>query len=282
MPSVAVFGSLNHDTSLWLPHLPASDETLGVLRIEEFCGGKGANQATAAARLGADVAMIGCVGDDPFGQQLTAQLVANGVDDRHVRIVDVTTGRAFPVIADDEVFILIAAGANGVTGVADADSAAETLAAADVLLLQGEVGGAGAARAAELASDAGTTVVFNPAPVVDDVVAAVMPFADVVIANRTEVDLIDVPTTAQLVVTLGAYGAVIGDSSVPSFPTEVVDPTGAGDSFCGALAVGLAEGLDLVEAVRRGCAAGALACRKAGAEPSMPTRDALDALLASR
>ena len=279
--SVVVFGSLNHDTSLWLPHFPSPDETLPVVRIEEFCGGKGANQATAAARLGAEVAMIGCVGDDPFGRTLTDQLVVNGVNVDHVRIVEGTTGRAFPIIADGEVIILIAAGANAVTGVADADAAADTIAAADVLLLQGEVGADGARRAAELAKAAGTLVVFNPAPVVADVAAAVLPFADIVTPNRAELEQIDVPDGVRLVVTLGPEGALIdGATAIPSFPTDVIDPTGAGDSFCGALAVGLADGLSLEDAARRGCAAGALACRRAGAEPSMPTKDELEALLA--
>jgi len=278
---IAVFGSLNYDITLWLPHAPAPDETLLATRMEEFRGGKGANQATAAARLGAGVSMIGCVGDDAHGRILVEGLEANGIDHTHVHHVAEPTGTAFPMITPDNVSIVIVRGANGVTGRGHADAAADVITAADALLLQGEVGGAGAGRAAEIAAGAGTTVVFNPAPVDDEVVAAVLPYADVVILNEQEADVVAVPAGIDSVITLGAEGARVGDVHVAAFPTVVVDPTGAGDSFCAALTVALAEGRSLVAATRFGNAAGALACRVAGAEPSMPTRAAVDALVES-
>ncbi len=277
---VAVFGSLNYDITLWVPHFPMPDETLVADRLEEFCGGKGANQATAAARLGATVDMIGCVGRDAHGDSLVAALRRNGVSDHHVARVDGPTGAAFPLVTPDNVSILIARGANAVTGPRHAEAARDAIAAADVLLLQGEVGAAGARRAAEVAGAASTLVVFNPAPADPDVVAAVLPLASVVVMNEQEQAEVDVPADIATVVTLGRRGARVGDTTVAAFDVPVVDPTGAGDAFCGAVSVALAEGQELVDATRFASAAGACAVRVAGAEPSMPTRGQVEALLA--
>ena len=281
---VVSFGSLNYDLSIWLDRLPGPDETLRAQRMEAFSGGKGANQATAAARLGADAHMVGCVGDDDRGRWLLEVLNGNGVDTGLVRIVEEPTGTAVPLITPVDVSIVIVAGANASTGVADAVAAAEVIAAADVLLLQGEVGAAGARRAAQAARSGRTTVVFNPAPVDPFLVEAVIPLTDVLVVNRAEQSQIDAigPETGHCdtVVTLGGRGAQVDDVVVPSYPAEVVDPTGAGDAFCGAMGVALAEGRPLIEAVRFANAAGSLAVATPGAQPSMPTRASVDALLA--
>ncbi len=283
---VVSFGSLNYDLSIWLERLPGPDETLRAQRMEAFSGGKGANQATAAARLGADTHMVGCVGDDDRGRWLLDVLNKSGVDTGLVRIVEEPTGTAVPLISPVDVSIVIVAGANASTGVADADAAAQVIAAADVLLLQGEVGAAGARRAAQAARSGQTTVVFNPAPVDPFLVEAVVPLTDVLVVNRAEQTQIDAigPETGHCdtVVTLGGRGAQVDDVVVPSYPSEVVDPTGAGDAFCGALGVALAEGRSLIEAVRFANAAGALAVGTPGAQPSMPTQAAVNALLDGR
>ncbi|MYH72168.1 MAG: ribokinase [Acidimicrobiia bacterium] len=282
---VVSFGSLNYDLSIWLDRLPGPDETLRAQRMEAFSGGKGANQATAAARLGADAHMVGCVGNDDRGRWLLDVLNDSGVDTSFVRVVEEPTGTAVPLISPADVSIVIIAGANASTGVADADTAAPVIAAADVLLLQGEVGAAGARRAAQAARSGGTTVVFNPAPVDPFLVEAVVPLTDVLVVNRAEQAQIDAigPETGQCdtVVTLGGRGAQIDDVLVPSYPAEVIDPTGAGDAFCGALGVALAEDLPLIDAVRFANATGALAVQTPGAQPSMPTRDAVESLLAA-
>ena len=281
---VVSFGSLNYDLSIWLDRLPGPDETLKAQRMEAFSGGKGANQATAAARLGADTHMVGCVGDDDRGRWLLDVLDDSGVDIGLVRIVEEPTGTAVPLISPADVSIVIVTGANASTGVADAVAAAVVIAEADVLLLQGEVGAAGARRAAQAARSGGTTVVFNPAPVDPFLVEAVIPLTDVLVVNRAEQSQIDAigPETGHCdtVVTLGGRGAQVDGVVVPSYPAEVVDPTGAGDAFCGALGVALAEGRPLIEAVRFANAAGSLAVATPGAQPSMPTRAAVDALLA--
>ncbi|WP_419929203.1 ribokinase [Candidatus Poriferisocius sp.] len=286
MVKVVSFGSLNYDLSIWLDRLPGPDETLRAQKMEAFSGGKGANQATAAARLGADVHMVGCVGNDDRGRWLLEVLNDSGVNTSLVRIADEPTGTAIPLISPADVSIVIVAGANASTGVADAEAATEVIAAADVLLLQGEVGAAGARRAAQAARSGWTTVVFNPAPVDPFLVEAVVPLTDVLVVNRAEQTQIDAigPDTGQcdIVLTLGGLGAQLDDVLVPSFPAEVVDPTGAGDAFCGALGVAVAEQRPLIEAVRFANAAGALAVQTPGAQPSMPTRDAVSALLEGR
>ncbi len=280
---VVSFGSLNYDLSIWLDRLPGPDETLRAQRMEAFTGGKGANQATAAAQLGATAHMVGCVGDDDRGRWLLDVLNGSGVDTSLVRVVEEPTGTAVPLITAADVSIVIVAGANASTGVADADAAAQVIASADVLLLQGEVGAAGARRAAQAARSGGTTVVFNPAPVDPFLVEAVAPLTDILVMNRAEQAQVAAigPDTSQCetIITLGSRGAQLDDVLVPSYPADVVDPTGAGDAFCGALGVALAEGLALIEAVRFANAAGALAVATPGAQPSMPTRSAVESLL---
>lgn len=279
---VVSFGSLNYDLSIWLDRLPGPDETLRAQRMEAFSGGKGANQATAAARLGARAHMVGCVGNDDRGRWLLDVLNGSGVDTSRVRITEEPTGTAVPLITPADVSIVIVAGANASTGIADADAAAQVIAAADVLLLQGEVGAAGARRAAQAARSGGTAVVFNPAPVDPFLVEAVVPLTDVLVMNRAEQAQVAAigPETGQCetVITLGSRGAQVGKVVVPPYPANVVDPTGAGDAFCGALGVSLAEGRPLIEAVRFANAAGALAVGIPGAQPSMPTRRAVEAL----
>jgi ribokinase len=277
---IACFGSMNHDLTLWVPHPPAPDETVRAHRVAEFLGGKGANQAVAARRLGVGVAMVGRVGDDGSGVTILDDLAAEGIDTRHVKVTPGPTGRAVPIVSDDgQVSIVIVAGANGAVGPSDADDAAELIAAADVLLLQGEVGTSASGRAAAIAREAGRMIVFNPAPVPDrsDLVLEHDP---IVVANSHEALEMRLQSSDRVIVTLGSAGVQIGATRVSAFPAEVVDPTGAGDAFCAAMAVALAEGAEMVEACRFGAAAGALAVGVAGAAPSMPTRERVDVLVA--
>jgi len=277
---VACFGSLNHDITVWVPRPPAPDETLRAHRLAEFVGGKGANQAVAAARMGAEVTMIGRVGTDTAATTVLDALAADGIDLRHVVATDGPTGTAIPIVTDDgQVSIIIVAGANGAVGPGDADAAADAIAAADVLLVQGEVSAFASARAAAIAHDAGTLVVFNPAPVPDGW-HRVLDHTSIVVANAQEaleLGLEPPPTGIDLVVTLGANGAQVGPDRVSARPADVVDPTGAGDAFVAAFAVARAEGRRTLDAVRVGVAAGACAVEVAGAQPSMPHRAAVEA-----
>lgn len=270
--SVGVFGSLNHDISVTLARFPRPDETLVCHTVADYCGGKGFNQAVAAARLGARCAMIGAVGHDGAGDLLVSALAANGVDHRYVTRGEAHTGTAIPLVTDDgEVSILIIAGANGTVGPGDADAAAALLADIDVLLLQGEVDHAASARAAALVQEAGGMVVFSPAPVHHDS-HLVLPHASYVVANAEEARQLGLEASERVVITRGAAGALVADVVVPAFPTDVVDATGAGDAFTAAFAVAIAEGESVAHAARFASAAGSWAVRVAGAEPSMPTR----------
>ena len=279
-PTIVVVGSLNADVTLWVPRRPSPDETLHAERIAWFRGGKGANQAVAAARLGAEVVMVGRVGDDEQGRWLRAGLEAEGIDCRHVASVDVPTGLAAITVDPDDVSIVVAAGANASLD-ADCVRAAEgEIAAADALLLQGEVSAGAARSAAEIAREQGVTVVLNPAPY-NEVAPAVLPLADIVIVNRAEAQQLRQPDAggsvpelrpdAVLVETRGAAGCVADGVSVAAPQVAVVDATGAGDAFAAAFAVGIASGGTVEGAARLAVRAGAWAVTVAGAQPSLPT-----------
>ena len=294
---IAVVGSLNADVTLWVPKRPSPDETLHAERIAWFRGGKGANQAVAAARLGAEVVMVGRVGDDEQGQWLRSGLAAEGIDCRYVRSAPEPTGLALITVDPDDVSIVVAAGANASLDPAGVQAASAQIAAADVLLLQGEVSADAARTAAEIARRHDVGVMLNPAPY-NDVALAVLPLADIVIVNRAESEQMrrsgaDAPALrpdAVLVETRGAAGCVVGalrtagpapepqdspdtaDSIIVGAPrVDVVDATGAGDAFAGAFAVGIASGATVSEAARLAVRAGAWAVTVAGAQPSLPT-----------
>ncbi len=289
-PRIAVVGSLNADLTLWVPRRPSPDETMHAKGIAWFRGGKGANQAVAAARLGAEVVMVGRVGNDEQGQWLCSGLEADGVDCTAVTSVDAPTGLAVITVDPDDVSIVVAAGANALLGADDVASAAAAIAAADVLLLQGEVSAQSARAAAEIARQNQVSVVFNPAPY-NDVAHAVVPLSDVVIVNRTEAQslrsdlasgVLQLNSDAVLIETRGAAGCVVGAPLTEGSGTQgvvvespqvtVVDATGAGDAFAGAFAVGLASGATVTSAARLAVHAGAWAVTVAGAQPSLPTR----------
>ena len=286
---VVCVGSLNVDLVVAVPHLPSPDETLLATSLEEFNGGKGANQIVAAARLGAATAMVGCVGFDARGQSLLAGLDDAGVDRRFVRRVDAPSGTALiTVTSGGDVTIVVVPGANGAVSSDVLAAAADAVTSADVLLLQGEIPAGVAGEAARLARDAGVAVVVNPAPF-NDVAQAVLPHAGVVVVNRDEAARMGPVEGTVVVTTLGAHGCRVqldGTGSepvaVPGLAAHVVDPTGAGDAFVAALAVRLAEGAGPLDAAVFANAAGACAVEVAGAQPSLPTRALVEARLAER
>ena len=278
---VVVVGSLNYDITVWVPQRPRADETLHGSKCEENPGGKGANQAVAAARLDATVSMIGCVGRDNRGDYLLAQLDAAGVDRTQVSRGDAPTGTAVITIDPDDVSIIVIVGANAELHAMQVERAAEEIAAADVLLLQGEVGTEAARAAAVLAAASNTKIVFNPAPF-NDVAAAVLPLADVVIVNRQEAKEMKDFSPPILVTTLGAEGCEVQvgqEITRVTAPTvEVVDPTGAGDAFVGAFSVAFVETNDPIAAALIAVRAGAAAVGSVGAQPSMPRWTEIDDL----
>ena len=300
---VAVVGSFNMDLVFGAPRLPGHGETLSGSAFGMFIGGKGANQAVAAARAGADVEMVGRLGIDNFGRDIATALEAEGIRLRHVvrDSVEGTGVAGIVVAADGANSIVVVPRANGRLSTADVRKARASLAAADVLLLQLEVPLEASLAAAKVARQAGVKVVLNPAPA-RDLPDALYAAVDVLTPNESETHfLTGVPATTPegaaeaaralrargvktVLLTLGERGALLLEPEAPprhiqSFPVDVIDTTAAGDAFCGALAVALAEGKSMDEAARFGCAAGALACTVMGAGPSLPARSAIERLL---
>jgi len=300
---VTVAGSLNMDLVARAPRIPEPGETIIGSDFRNVPGGKGANQAVATARLGAEVSMVGRIGGDTFADSLLRNLAADGIDHTYVtRDPEAATGVALIVVDDaGENSIVVASGANACFSPADVEAAEEAFARADVLLLQLESPLETVQRAAELARAHGAKVLLNPAPA-QALPDALLSLVDALIPNETEAALLtdravrsqaDAREAAEallasgvetVIITLGERGALLaqgrGVTLVPAFSVDAVDTTAAGDAFVGSFAVALAEGRPLEEAVRWGNAAGALATTKMGAQPSLPTREALERLLA--
>lgn len=304
-PKVVVVGSLNTDLVMRAERFPQPGETLSARSFQTFIGGKGLNQAIAAARQGGRVTMIGRVGDDAFGQTLRAVAEREGIDTAHLHTTPGIHSGVANIVVDDraENVILISAGANGQLTPADVEAARAVIAAADVVLAQLEVPLETVMAAASIARQSAVRMILVPAP------ARALPLelmrnVDVLVPNRVEISaVLPAPAhsleedarqilalgTRMVVVTLGSHGAMAFTAErpadpplhIPAFPVEAVDTTGAGDAFAGGLAVALASGLSLDQAVRRAAACGALACTVMGAEPSLPRREAVDAMLAA-
>jgi ribokinase len=281
---VCVVGSANLDLVTTTPRRPNPGETVLGTSYAEHAGGKGLNQAVAAARAGASVSFVGAIGGDAAGQALRAVMAADGVDTTFLRLVDAPSGRAVIVVdGEAENSIIVVPGANATVTV-------DALPPARVVLVQLEVPLATVAATLRMARTNGATTVLNPAP------AAALPRelladVDVLIANGTETELLGGPDAllaagvATVIVTRGAAGAdVITPASrrhQSPFAVVAADTTGAGDAFCGVLAAHLARGDDLAVAVRAGAAAGALTATVPGAVPSLPDAAAIAATLAS-
>jgi ribokinase len=287
-PEVTVLGSLNMDISVTVPRLPAPGATVLGSAARFAPGGKGANQAVAAARLGADVRMAGCVGDDDFGRQLLAALRAEGIDTDAVRVVPgVPTGLAMIAVdAQGENLIVVAPGANHQVG--PSEVAAATRQPGDILVISAEI----PAQAISQALAQPGPRVFNLAPalaaarallgaggqyldwlVVNESEAAAVlghPVSGLADAQRAAAELI-ARGPRHAVVTAGPYGAALdGAHTIEGFKVHAVDTVGAGDTFVGALAVALAAGIPAPDATRAAAAAGAAAVTRPGAQTAMP------------
>jgi ribokinase len=312
---VVVVGSVNVDLVVVAPRLPGPGETVTGGDVARHHGGKGGNQAVAAARLGAPVAFVGAVGDDDFGAAARAALAGEGIDVTHLAAVGRPTGVALIVVdARAENLIAVAPGANASPTAASVAAALGALGVGpgDVVLASCEVPPDAVAAALATARAAGATAVLNPAPA-DGLDAATIALADVLTPNEAELALLtgsaaagparrpagpglaDVEAHARrllaggpggraVVVTLGAAGAAVVPAAgpaipVPASPVAPVDTTGAGDTFNGVLAVGLAAGLPLAAAARRAVAAAGLSTTRRGARGGMPTLAELAAFL---
>jgi len=296
-PRIAVVGSFVVDLVFKVKRRPGPGETMLADDFGMFLGGKGFNQAVGARRLGADVSMVGRIGDDVFGDMFMAKLEQEGIDSSRVtRDPKAGTAIASPVIdASGQNSIIAAPRANMRVTPDDVLVAEEQIAAADILMLQFEIPTATSKRAAEIARKHGTMVLLDPAPVEHGFERFAAPI-DYVVPNEIEAHMLTgrmtpeeagavlLPETRRgVVVSLGEQGAMAIDRAAllqfPAYKVKVVDTTGAGDAFRAGLAVKIAEGTSLADAVRFANACGALACTVMGAEPSMPRRDDVERLL---
>jgi ribokinase len=288
---LCVVGSANLDLVATTARLPGPGETVVGDSFAEYPGGKGLNQAVAAARAGTATSLCACLGDDEAGRRLRAVVREAGIREEHLSVsADHPTGRALIAVAheDNQNLIVVAPGANGTL---TADAATEAVRGVRVVLAQLEIGAPVVTEAFRAARALGATTILNPAPA-EAVTDELLALCDLVVPNEYEAALLGGAEemrragARQVVVTLGPEGSRLtgpdGDAhAVAAFPVAVLDTTGAGDAFCGALAAALAGGAPIHDALRFASAAGALATTKRGAVPSLPDRDAIDELLSA-
>ncbi len=304
-PGVVVLGGINMDLVTYSDRFPGEGETIAGERFLTYAGGKGANQAVAAARMGAGTAMVGRVGDDIFGHQLIEGLRSEGIDASRV-YVSPGESSGIAVISIDRTGqnrIIQVLGANSACGPEQTAAVASALLGANTLMLQLEVPMEVSLAAARDARSRGKTVILDPGPV-RAMPAALLRYSTIITPNETEAEaLVGFPVNSRdaaaraaaallsrgpeaVVVKLGTQGAYYASQKEtgfqPAFSVQPVDTVAAGDAFNGALAVCRAEGMPMPNAVRVACAAGALAVTTTGAQDSMPTRAAVDNLLESR
>lgn len=296
MGKVIVLGSINRDLVIGVAHHPRPGETVAGSDLREFPGGKGANQAVAARRAGAETVLIGAIGADGFGAAMRAFLDAEGIDLGHLKTAErLATGVAtITVDAQGENAIVVASGANRALG--PEDVAALTFAPGDHVVAQFEVPEAFIAAGFAKARAAGAITILNPAPMLT-LSPAMLGLTDILILNETELEIasggmalpdettIEAAATRlgdgvrRVVVTLGAAGCLAatptGVIRIPGLPAKVADTTGAGDCFVGSLAAALSEGLGFPEALTRAGRAAAISVTRPGAASSMPYRNEL-------
>jgi ribokinase len=303
LATVIVVGSTNTDMTVRVPRIPAPGETAGGRDFRVTGGGKGANQAIAAARAGARVAFVTALGDDAFGDRAMASLAAEGIDLALVQRVPGPSGVALIVVDDrGENAIAVAAGANAGLQPSHVAPLGDRLGAGDVVLLQLEIPIETVVAAAQLARGRGARVLVNPAPVPRDPLPDALLDAVTLIApneHETEqltgiavgdaaglaaaADALHRRGVAHVLITLGARGVYVSQPGrgvhLPAFPAAAIDTTAAGDVFCGALAVALTEGQAVEDAARVAAAAAAISVTRPGAQDSAPRRLEIEALL---
>ena len=281
MKKIYVIGSINTDLVINTPYMPKAGETLTGSGFFTARGGKGANQAVAAAKLGGNVVMCACVGNDDFGAAAVYALQSEGVDVINVNKINGTpTGTAVIIVENGDNRIILDKGANACLRESDIDKALETASAGDIYLTQLEnpinVIGYGLNKAKEK----GMFVVLNPAPANKEI-ESYLQYCDLITPNETEVELLGgreklLELVDTLLVTLGGDGFEIitkeSGRKYSCIKITPVDTTAAGDTLCGGLVAALAEGKALEEAAKFGSLAASIACTRKGAQPSIPTR----------
>jgi ribokinase len=304
MNKILVVGSSNTDLIIKVPEIPRPGETLLGGQFQTFPGGKGANQAVAAARAGGEVVFIAAVGDDAYGAEAIKGYKADKINTEDIKVCKgVPSGIALITVSNKgENAITVASGANGELSAADLEEAEEAFEEADYMLIQLETPLETVQKAVELCADFDTRVILNPAPATE-LCDKILGKVHIITPNETEAEtltgtLVSNEESAKkasdvlhqrgiqtVIITMGSKGAFLSDSGtglrtlVPGFRVEAMDTTAAGDVFNGQLAVALAEGLDLEEAVLQAHAAAALSVQKLGAQSSIPRREETNTFL---
>ncbi|MCQ6264761.1 ribokinase [Fictibacillus sp. WQ 8-8] len=285
---ITVVGSINMDLVTISNKVPKMGETLLGQEFKTIPGGKGANQAVAAARLGADVRMVGCVGDDVFGSELVNHLNKQGVDVTDVEQVSGSTGTATILVSEGDNSIIVVPAANHQVTPEFVEKKREIIAGSDFLLVQLEIPLESVQKAVSIAKENGVKVVLNPAPI-QELPEELLREVDYITPNEHELELLLQGRDEQLIkekviVTKGSNGLTFykdgEEINVRSYKVDVKDTTGAGDSFNGGLAVGLSQGLSLKAACKFGNAVAALSTTKLGAQTGMPTKSEVEQFIA--
>ncbi len=302
MGKILVIGSSNTDLIANVRRFPSAGETVLGKSFMQAMGGKGANQAVAARRAGAEVIFVTCLGNDANGQNALRYFGNEGVDVSFIRMIDnVPTGTAMILVNDDgENCIVVTPGANQEVSAAYVGQLSELISTATMIVLQMEIPLETVRKVCELAAKFDTPVLLNAAPA-QKVEASLLKLVNILVVNETEIELIagrsieregekkviDIVTAmgaSTVILTLGAQGCIVRDgdtyTTFPAFHVTTVDTTAAGDTFCGALVAKIGAGGDLLEAVKFASAAAAICVTRAGAQPSIPTADEVNIFLA--
>ncbi len=290
--NIAVIGSCNIDVVVEASKRPLAGETILGSRLIIAQGGKGANQAVAAARLGAKVYMVGCVGDDDYGRSVINNFKDNGVDTKYVKSISgVTTGTAHITLAEGDNSIIVIKGANDMVTPELIDEAWEQISRCDMVMLQHEIPAAAIAYTLKKCAEAGVKALLNPAPVLEGAQEWAMDAAFVTPNEHEAQALFPGKSTEQILLenegrmllTLGSKGVAFAENgaikTVPAFKVEAVDTTGAGDTFNSAFAVARAAGRDMAGSIEFANAAAALSVQKIGAQGGMPYLDEVERML---
>ena len=304
MRDILIIGSLNMDTVVRAPHIPATGETIIGSFVANIPGGKGANQACAAGRLGSSAAMLGLVGQDAFGDELIASLHGAGVDTSLIGRANAPTGQALICVNDEgNNAIIVLANANGQCDISRIKAHEREIAVSRFIMLQMEIPEDAVMEAIRLGKKHGSCVILNPAPARHPLPNDILPLIDYLTPNETELSVLtglpaNTPDEAAMaakaliaggvkavLATLGSRGALyVTADTVRLFPAEKVQPvdtTAAGDTFNASFAVRLAEGASADEAIRFANAAAGISVTRRGAQPSIPGREEVDAFRAA-
>jgi ribokinase len=293
-PKICVVGASNLDLISYVPRLPRVGETLHGTRFHMGYGGKGANQAVMAAKLGGDVAMVTKLGQDIFGENTLKNFQSWGVDTRHVLFTDQAFSGVAPIAVDPEGHnaIIIVTGANDLLTPEEVEAARPVIAAAQIVVCQLEIPVDITLTALRIAREEGVTTIFNPAPARPDLPDELFQLSDIFCPNESETELLtglpvstigEAETAARgllergagvVILTLGERGSLLvksdGSAHVPAAPVKALDTTGAGDAFVGSLAYFLAAGRPLTEAMRRANHIAAISVQSSGTQTSFP------------